>query len=220
MGASKKNRNTAKAAPTKPVPTTKAVTPSAPPADVSAEYKRLLVLWVVALLITGVQFFIAYRWFRPTVVMGDGAPTALLIGLAILALGEFAVSIWLWRNVMLDAEKRKDLVMAQKGYFTAWILCLAAGPLGYVIASSDDGRFYYGFFILAALGVLYHQPARDLLVAAAPPVKVIPPPAPLVKTELEPAEPEVEADQAESDAVAEVVDEGEADANATTRADG
>ena len=163
MGASKKKSKQAR-----PAPVAKTVKEVGPPADVSDEYKRLIVLWIAALLITAGMFFIAYRWLRPNLVMGEGRPQLMLIVLAVVALGEFAASIWLWRNVMLDAERRKDLWLAQKGYLTAWLLCLAAGPLGYVIAKSDDGRFYYGFFILAALGVLYHQPARDLLVAAAP----------------------------------------------------
>jgi hypothetical protein len=167
VGASKK-----KSKQDKPAPAAKVVREVGPPADVSTEYKRLLVMWVVALLITAGMFFVAYRWLRPNLVMGEGRPQLMLIVLAVVALGEFAGSIWLWRNVMIDAERRKDLWLAQKGYLTAWLLCLAAGPLGYVIAKSDDGRFYYGFFILAALGVLYHQPARDLLTAAAP--RVVP----------------------------------------------
>jgi hypothetical protein len=135
---------------------------------VNSAYTRLIVFWVVALLIAGAQFFAAYRWLRPNLVLGDGRPQWLLIALAVLALAEFVGSIWLWRGVQLEAAAKRDLDMSQMGYLTAWLLCLAAGPLGFVIALSTDGRYYYGFIILAALGVLYHQPAKEPLAAAAP----------------------------------------------------
>lgn len=190
MGASKKNRKAAAAV----TPAVRPVKETTVPADVSAEYQRLIVLWIVSLLLAAGMFFIAFRWLRPNLVEGEGRPQIMLILLGGLAIAEFVFSIWLWRNVMIEAERKKDLWLAQKGYLTAWLLCLAAGPLGYVIARSEDGRFYYGFFILAALGILYHQPDKALLTDAAPRVKPAAAPEPK-------AEPAPAAEAAEEPAV-------------------
>lgn len=184
MGASKKNRKaTAAASAIKPVKDTTV------PADVSYEYKLLIAAWITSLAVTAALFAVAFKWLRPNLTLGEGKPSLMLIILGVLAIGEFVASIWLWRNVMMEAERKKNLWLAQKGYFTAWLLCMAAIPLGYVIAKSDDGRFYYGFFILAALGILYHQPDKVLLREAAPRVK--PAAAPEPKPEAAP-EPKAE----------------------------
>ncbi|MEO6393327.1 MAG: hypothetical protein ABIP75_15875 [Pyrinomonadaceae bacterium] len=182
--------------------------------DTGATYRRLMVMWLIALLLTGAEFAISYRWMRPNVVLGEGKPEILLIALGALALIEFALSIWLWRSIQAEASSKRDLKMAEMGYLTAWLLCVSSGLLGYVIAYSSDGRYYYAFFILAALGVLYHQPARETLVAAAPKAE-------LKKTPIEPkVDPLPPVDETAATVAANLDTEGDVDANEEKTANG
>jgi hypothetical protein len=155
------------------------------PADVRKEYQRLIVGWVVALLLAGGGAVLVYRKFRPDTDLNGGRPSWLLIVLGLVALAEFAGSIWLWRGIQIEAARKRDLKLSELGYLTGWLLCLAIGPLGYVVTQSYDGRYWFGFLILSILGILYHQPASETLRAAAPIVVAKPLPAVAAETRIE-----------------------------------
>jgi hypothetical protein len=131
-------------------------------ANSDQQYRTLLGVWLVFAIGLALFFLLCFlvnpsgRGFSPTIGLG-------LLGLSVM----FGFDSFIFkRRKLTRAIERHDPSQVNIAYLLSWLLCEAAGLQGVLIRFEIGASFYYLPFIVAALGMLFHFPRKEYVLAA------------------------------------------------------
>lgn len=136
-----------------------------------AHYQILMIIWVSLLfsqlLFLIVAFVAKPELFRFDFSQGPLEPSSLVIlGLALIALACVAASFILKRRLYERAVEQQDPGQVQSGLITALALCEGSSLIGLFLAFAFDYQYFFLWFALGVLGMLFHFPSQNDLLAA------------------------------------------------------
>ena len=106
-----------------------------------------------------------------TLVVGrpESAATNDTIFLVSVAVGFVTIilSFVIKNKAVANAATQQKIELVQPGYIVAWALCEVSALLGMLVFLATSNRYYYGLFILGAVGQLIHFPRREHLLNAS-----------------------------------------------------
>ncbi|MBA2528125.1 MAG: hypothetical protein H0V18_20435 [Pyrinomonadaceae bacterium] len=132
--------------------------------SVDARYRIMLVIWLALLSAVGIYFVVA-QFEQPVEV--DSAQnkmlTVILSGSGTFMVG---VSFAVKQRFLGQSVERQEIALVQTGFIVAIAMCEAGALLGLVDLKVTGNRYYFVVMIIGALGILFHFPRRDHLLAA------------------------------------------------------
>jgi drug/metabolite transporter (DMT)-like permease len=134
------------------------------PANIDERYRIMLVLWFAMLSAVGLYFVVAQFTQPPEV---DSAQNNILT-ITLLGLGVFmvAISFVIKRRFLAQSVERQEIGLVQTGHIVALAMCETSAIFGLVDLFVTGHRHYFVVMIVGALGILFHFPRRDHLLAA------------------------------------------------------
>lgn len=148
------------------------IKPDGAAATLDERLRVMRIVWAALLLAVGFYALVAYFVDPPTDVErranGEAATAWLLPLLVILGAALVLVSIVVKRAYARRAEAERRPELLQTGLIVGAALCDAAALFGFVGLFVTGDRYAYVLFVVGAVGILLHFPARDRLLAAAP----------------------------------------------------
>jgi len=138
--------------------------PQNDPNKIELRLRTMRTLWI-ALLVSIVMYYIF------TIVVGrpPNAPPNDKLFLICVAVGVLTIvlSFVIKNKGLANAATQQKIELVQPAYILAWALCEVSALLGMMVFFATNNRYYYGLFILGALGQLVHAPRRDHLLNAS-----------------------------------------------------
>lgn len=137
--------------------------PMKQPANLEGRYRTLVILWF-ALFLSIVMFlflavFVPPETERPNTVMTF---TFLAIGM-VMVIASYIVK----QRFLAQSVEKQEVALVQTGTIIAAALSEVAAMLGLMDRFITGTRYFYAFFIIAAIGSLLNFPRRDHLLAAS-----------------------------------------------------
>ena len=134
------------------------------PHKIELRLRTMRILWL-ALLLSIVMYYVY------TMVVGrpeNAAPNDNIF-LVSVAVGVVTIilSFLIKNKAVANAATQQKVELVQPGYIVAWALCEVSALLGMLVFFATSNRYYYGLFILGALGQLVHFPRREHLLNAS-----------------------------------------------------
>jgi SNF family Na+-dependent transporter len=135
--------------------------------SVQARYPRLVVLWFGQLMSIGA--LVCFSLFLvPEASDIPGTSPGPLVRVMLTALGVFfvVVSFVVKRKFLERSVEKQQIDLVQKAFVIAVAMCEVSALLGVIERFLMNNRDYYFLFALAAVGIAFHFPRREHLVAA------------------------------------------------------
>ena len=131
---------------------------------VELRLRTMRTLWIAMLLSVGGYFVFMLFVGRPRSLAPNPTLSLGLLGAALLAtLISFAA-----KNKLLNrAFEEQQVSLVQQAYIVALAIVEAGALLGLLDFFTTTDRYYYVFFIMAALGQLLHFPRREHVLNAS-----------------------------------------------------
>ena len=132
--------------------------------NVDARYRIMLVIWFGLLSAVGLYFVVAQLVQPPEVDSAQNKMlTVILSGMgAFLVVISFAVK----QRFLKQSDERQEIALVQTGFIIAVAMCEAGALFGLVDLMATGNRYYFVVMLIGALGILFHFPRRDHLLAA------------------------------------------------------
>jgi hypothetical protein len=132
--------------------------------NVDARYRIMLIIWFALLSSVGIYFVVAQLVQPPqTDSTQNTMLTLILFGMGtLMVLASFALK----HRFLRQSVERQEIALVQTGFIVAIALCEAAALFGLVDLMVTGNRYYFVLMIIGALGILFHFPRRDQLLAA------------------------------------------------------
>ena len=134
------------------------------PHKIELRLRTMRILWI-ALLLSIVMYYVY------TLVVGrpESAATNDTIFLVSVAVSfvTIVLSFVIKNKAVANAATQQKVELVQPGYIVAWALCEVSALLGMLLFFATSNRYYYGLFILGAVGQLSHCPRREHLLNAS-----------------------------------------------------
>ena len=125
--------------------------------------RTMRTLWIAMLLSVGGYFVFALFVGRPKNLAANPTLSLGLLGAAVLA----ALISFPFKSKLLNrAFEQQQVPLVQQAYIVALALVEVAALLGMLDFFTTSDRYYYVFFIIAALGQLLHFPRREHVLNA------------------------------------------------------
>ena len=135
-----------------------------PQTSIELRIRTMRVLWFCLLLSVG-------AYYVYTLISGrkEGLAPNPTISLTLLCIGIGAVLVaFLIKSKLLSkAVEQQSTGMVQQAYVMTWAITEVTALLGLMDFFLTNDRYYYVFFIVAALGLLLHLPRREHVINAA-----------------------------------------------------
>ncbi|HKP72823.1 MAG TPA: hypothetical protein VJT82_07790 [Pyrinomonadaceae bacterium] len=130
---------------------------------VPAEARRrgLLIMWGAQAL-SVVLFFALARFIRPASGAADGNHT-LAWALGAVGFMTFVASFLVKRKILAQAVAERRIDLGTTAYVLAFVMCEATAILGFVAYLVTGLSYALHSFIIAAVGLVLHFPARGAL---------------------------------------------------------
>jgi len=134
-------------------------------AKVDARYQIMLVLWFAFLSTIAIYFVVAQFIVQPAL---ETLPNRMLT-VVLAALGTFmvVVSVVVKQKFLAQSVVQQQPGLVQTGLIVALAMCEAGALLGLVDLFVTGNRYYFIVLIIAALGIVFHFPRRNHLLAAS-----------------------------------------------------
>jgi len=134
--------------------------------NIDLRRRTMMTLWF-AMFMAIVMYFVLTRLggiqFRSPSQSESLKIVTLTIGSIFLIITSFALK----RMFLKRSVEMQSLAQVQTAYIIAFAFCEAAALFGLLQAFAFGYRLYYILFILAAIGMLFHFPSREHLLAAS-----------------------------------------------------
>jgi hypothetical protein len=134
--------------------------------NIDLRRRTMMTLWF-AMFMAVVMYFILSRLagiqFRPL----SQSESLIIVSLTVVSMFLIIVSFALKRMFLKRSVEMQSLPQVQTAYIIAWAFCEAAALFGLLEAFAFGYRLYYILFMLAAIGMLFHFPNREHLLAAS-----------------------------------------------------
>jgi len=134
--------------------------------NIDLRRRTMMTLWF-AMFMAVVMYFILSRLagiqFRPL----SQSESLIIVSLTVVSMFLIIVSFALKRMFLKRSVEMQSLPQVQTAYIIAWAFCEAAALFGLLEAFAFGYRLYYILFILAAIGMLFHFPNGEHLLAAS-----------------------------------------------------
>jgi len=136
------------------------------------QHRILLVIWVV-LLFSQVLFLLAVFFSKPEIFNFDvsrsllGENPIFVVAFALLAIVNFAISLFVRNYSVEQAIAEKQLKYLQTGLIVGCALCEVISILGMILAFAFSYQYFFLWFALGILGIFLHFPRRDTVFAAS-----------------------------------------------------
>jgi magnesium-transporting ATPase (P-type) len=135
-----------------------------PQTNIEARVTTMRVIWFALILSVGIYYMITLFVGRSP----DLAPNQTLsLALAVAAVSTTAVSFLIKGKLIGKAVEQRNIAMVQQAYVTTWAITEVAALLGVLDFFSTSDRYYHLFFVLAALGLVFHTPRREHVETAS-----------------------------------------------------
>lgn len=135
--------------------------------NLETRYRTLLTLWGALFLSIG-SFFLFTLFTTPGTTIEPGQAANKLLNVVLTAVGIFLVlvSFAVKRKLLALAVEKQDIGLVQRAVVVAGAMCEACVLIGVVQHLPPGNREYYLLFLLGAIGMLFHFPRRNHLLAA------------------------------------------------------
>jgi len=120
-------------------------------------------LWIAMLLSVGFYFALTLFLHRSEPIRSN---SALSLVLAVIALSAILSSFLLKSRLLGRAAEQQQVSLVQQAYILAWAVTEVAALMGLLDFFATNDRYYYVFFLIAALGQLVHFPQREQVTNA------------------------------------------------------
>ncbi len=132
--------------------------------NVDARYRIMVVIWFALLSSVVIYFVVAQLVEVPEVDSAQNKVlTVVLSGMGtFLVLISFAVK----QKFLKQSVERQKIALVQTGFIVAIAICEAGALFGLVDLMVTANRYYFLVMLIAAVGMLFHFPRRDHLLAA------------------------------------------------------
>ncbi|HEY0083888.1 MAG TPA: hypothetical protein VGB61_13935 [Pyrinomonadaceae bacterium] len=126
----------------------------------AARRRGLLLIWCGQLFMLALLYFLTYV-IEPQTDAGDNHTLAWVLGAVGFTtfLGSFLVK----RKLLAEAAAKRRFDLGTTAYILAFAMCESTAILGFVAYLVTGLPYALHSFILAAVGILLHFPARDAL---------------------------------------------------------
>lgn len=140
--------------------------------EIDQKYRTLVTLWFI-LLFSQLLFVVVIFSVKGREVLLDpensqlGDLSPIVIGAAILAVTNFAVSFIIRKNAIERgiAEKKPEYV--QTALILGSVFCEAISIIGLILAFAFDYPYFYYWLIIGFIGIFLHFPRRKHLEEAS-----------------------------------------------------
>lgn len=133
-------------------------------ASIEPRYRTLLILWFALFASIG-MFFLLTLLTKPNPSLPEN--NTLILVLFGISAGVVIAAYILKQKFLAQSVAKQDVGLVQQGLILAAALNEVAAMLGLLCYFMTANRYYYAFFILAAIGSLLNFPKRDHLLAAS-----------------------------------------------------
>lgn len=140
--------------------------------NVEQTYRTMLIVWF-ALLNSQLLLLVFLYFANPKVFGFDfsqsllGENSAMVIGLAVLAVSAFLLSLVLRKRFIAQAINEQKIQLVQTGMIIGCALCESITLFGLVMAFAINYQYFFLWFALGILGIILHFPRRENLIAAS-----------------------------------------------------
>jgi hypothetical protein len=134
------------------------------PQTVEVRIRSIRFLWFAMLSSVALYYFFGLIRGRPENVTAN---PSLSLALLIAGISTTLISFLIKAKLLKKAVEQQNLVMIQQAYIVTFAMTEVATLLGLLDFFVTSDRYYYGLFIIAALGMLLHFPRREHVVNAA-----------------------------------------------------
>ena len=135
-----------------------------PRQNIDVRMRTLRTLWIALFLSVGLYFVFTIFKGRSADVATDSTLSLILMAAAVST----TLISFLLKNRMLNrAVQERQVQVVQPAYILAWAITEVAALLGMLDFFVTGDRYYYLFFVIAAVGFLLHFPRREHVENAA-----------------------------------------------------
>jgi len=134
------------------------------PQTVEVRIRSILILWLAMLLSVGFYYFFTFIKGRSENLIANPSLSLVLLGAGVLMT---LISFVIKAKLLTKAIEQQNLGMVQQAYIVTFAITEVAALLGLLDFFATSDRYYYGLFIIAAIGMLLHFPRREHVVNAA-----------------------------------------------------
>ncbi|MCB1025535.1 MAG: hypothetical protein KDB79_14155 [Acidobacteria bacterium] len=137
-----------------------------------AIYKNLAMIWLV-LFMSQFLFLVVVYFVEPGVFEFDFTKPVIdqnaLIILIFAAVGllNFALSFVLKKKFLDQATSEQNVSFVQTAMIVGCALCESVTLFGVMLAFVAEYQYFFAWFFVGILGMLFHFPKRDNLIAAS-----------------------------------------------------
>jgi len=134
------------------------------PQTVEVRVRSIRILWFAMLSSVGLYYFFGlFNGRSEKVTANPGLSLALLVA----GVSTTLISFLIKAKLLTKAIEQQNLGMVQQAYIVTFAITEVAALLGLLDFFATSDRYYYGLFIIAAIGMLLHFPRREHVVNAA-----------------------------------------------------
>lgn len=123
-----------------------------------------MTLWFALFTSIGLFFLLTLLTTRNDSITPNNTVTLALLLVAVTAV---IASYLIKQRFLAQAIAKQDMLLVQQGLIVAAAINEVAAMLGLLDYFLTANRYYYVFFIMAAIGALLNFPRRDHLLAAS-----------------------------------------------------
>lgn len=139
---------------------------------IKVKYETLVIIWA-ALLMSQLLFLLLVFFIKPNLFRFDfsqpllgGQPLIVLL-FAAMAIAMFVLSFVLRNQHMRRAIADQDTSCVQTGLVLGCALSEISSILGLILAFAFDYQYFFLWIALGLIGILFHFPRRENLLAAS-----------------------------------------------------
>ncbi len=140
--------------------------------NVEGQYKTLSIIWFALLMsqfiLLAVIFFAKPEVFRldfSKPPLGENPIMPLIF--ALLAISNLVISFVVRKKYISQAIAEQNTALVQTAMIIGCALCEAVSLFGVVLAFAFSYQYFFLWFALGILGIIFHFPKRDNLIAAS-----------------------------------------------------
>jgi magnesium-transporting ATPase (P-type) len=135
-----------------------------PQTNVDTRVLTMRIIWMALLISVVTYYMITVFVARREDITPNPTLSLVLLCAAVMAV---VISFLIKSRLLNQAMDQRNIVMVQQAYVVAWAITEVASLLGMLDFFATADRYYHAFFIIGALGMLFHFPRRESVVNAA-----------------------------------------------------
>ena len=126
--------------------------------QIELRMRTMRTLWIAMLLSVGAYFVLTLFLHRSEHASPNGSLSLIV---AVISFSAILISLPLKSRLLNRAVEQRQVSLVQQAYILAWAVTEVAALMGLLDFVATNDRYYYIFFLVAALGQLVHFPQRE-----------------------------------------------------------